>query len=68
MKAVSAALRLVPQVNIQSIDGNINAIHGTHISTTLHSLNGTHTGLVQYVDQKNLEDIEAALEVVKLKN
>jgi len=65
MKAVSAALRLVPQVNIQSIDGNIIAIHGTHISTTLHSLNGTHTGLVQYVDQKNLEDIEAALEEIR---
>ena len=66
MKAVSAALRLVPQVNIQSIGGNISTVHGTNISTTLHTLNGTHTGLVQYVDQKNLEDIEAALEVVEL--
>ena len=63
MKAVSAALRSVPQVNIQNSDGNIITLHSTDITTTLHTPNGTHTGSVQNVDQMNLKDIEIALEV-----
>ena len=63
MKAVSASLRLVPQMNIQNVDGNITTGQTTDITATLHTNDGTYTGVVGNVNEKNLQDIEHSMQV-----
>lgn len=65
VKGVSTALRLVPEMYANDIGGNGNKMD---ITATFHTESGTHSGIIQNVDGKNLTDIQEYLEVIIANN